>query len=80
MQYKKSDLSDKIKKTRILPSCNRVSITVWLHHLESNETPWEKANWELCKNAAYRFGQIMEAAPLENSSSIAGPELKQTSE
>ena len=26
----------------LLPSCGCVSTTVWLHHLDSNETLWEK--------------------------------------
>ena len=45
--------SDLINKTGILPSCSLVSTTVRLHHF--NETPKEKARWELQKDVAYCF-------------------------
>ena len=41
-----------ISQTGILPSCSRVNNIVWLHYRDSNETPREKAKWELHKNAA----------------------------
>ena len=39
----------------ILPTCSRVSTTVWLHHLKLNG---EKVCWELHKNAECCFEQI----------------------
>ena len=36
---------------------------VWLHHLDFNEIPGEKARWEVHKNAACSFEQILEVAP-----------------
>ena len=57
----KSHLSDKIK-AGISPSFNHVSTIVWLHHLDSYKTLVEKARWELHKNAACYFQQILEAA------------------
>ena len=47
---------------RFLPSCCHVGTTVWMHHLDFNETLGEKASWEL-NNAACSFYQIMETAP-----------------
>ena len=38
-----------------------ISTTVWMHHLDSNETCGEKARWELNENAVYSFEQILEA-------------------
>ena len=35
--------------------------TVGLHNLELNETLRKKARWEILKNAAYCFVQILEA-------------------
>ena len=49
--------------TKILPGCSHISTTVPLHHLDSNEASGEKAWWELYKNAACYFEQILEAAP-----------------
>ena len=41
-----------------------MSVTVvWLHYLDSNETLGEKARWELYKDAACCFEQILELAP-----------------
>ena len=45
----------------ILPSSSHVSIAVWLHHFDFNETPGEKARLELHKNATCSFQQILEA-------------------
>ena len=36
---------------------------IWLHHLDFNENVWKKARWELHKDAAYCFKQIMESTP-----------------
>ena len=45
---------------RILPICTCISTTLWLHYLTCLGE--KKAGWELHKNAAYCFEQIMEAA------------------
>ena len=58
----KSDLSDKIKQ-KFFQANSHVSTTVWLHHKNSNETVWEKALWELHKNAMWCFKRILEAVP-----------------
>ena len=47
----------------VFPSCSHVSTTVWLHHLNPNETIQEKARWELNKAAACSFEQILVTAP-----------------
>ena len=52
MTIRKSDFSD---KTRILPSCNLVSIIIRLHHLNFDEPPGEKDRWESHKDAACCF-------------------------
>ena len=39
-----------------------VSSTVWMHHLDSNETRKEKAVWKLYKYAPCWFKQIIKAA------------------
>ena len=44
-----------------LPSCGCVSITVQMHHMDANKTHREKARWEVHKNAASYFKQILEA-------------------
>ena len=46
----------------ILPSCDCVSTTVWLHHLDMNKAIGEKPRWEQYKNAVYCFEQVPEAA------------------
>ena len=46
-----------------LPSSGHVSITVWMHHLDSSETLGEKARWYLQTNAMCCFEQIMEVTP-----------------
>ena len=48
----------------ILPSCSYVSTTLWLHHLDSNETIGENARWELHEDAVYSFKQILEIIDL----------------
>ena len=55
----KSVLSNEI--TGILPSCSCVSTTVWVCHF--NKTLGVKAKWELYKDTACCFEQILEAAP-----------------
>ena len=45
---RKSYLSDK-KQTGFLPSCDCVSITVWMHHMDTHKMHKEKAWWELHK-------------------------------
>ena len=47
---------------RILQSCNRVSISVWLHYLVSNEMLVEKARWEQRKKDVNCWEQIREAS------------------
>ena len=48
---------------RILPSGSHVSTVVWLHHLEFNESPGEKARWELYKDGTCCLEQVLEAVP-----------------
>ena len=43
-----------------LPSCSYVSSVIWLHHLDFNKTPWEKGRWELYKDSACCFEQILD--------------------
>ena len=43
----------------ILSSCNHVSTTVWLHHLDFNKTLGEKARWKLLKDTACCFGLVL---------------------
>ena len=50
-------------KAGVLPSCSYFHITIWVHHIDANKTHWEKANWELHKNATCYFEQILEAIP-----------------
>ena len=52
-----SDLS-----VKILSSCSRVSTNVWMHHLKSIEMSGKKARWELHKNSASCFEQVLRAA------------------
>ena len=44
------------------PSRFDVSITVFLHHPDSNETLSEHAKWEIDKTSTCSFEQILEAA------------------
>ena len=39
-----------------------VSVTVWLHHLDTNKTLGEKAGRELYKDAACSLKQVLEAS------------------
>ena len=45
------DLLDKIK-LGFLQNSGRLSIILWLHHMYLKEVLWEKARWELHKDAA----------------------------
>ena len=54
-----------INKTGIILDCNYVNTTVWLHHLDFNKMPEEKATWEQHTNDGYCLEQILEAAPYE---------------
>ena len=47
----------------ILLSCSYVSTTVWMHHMDFDETLGEKVRWKLHKDAICYFKQILEAAP-----------------
>ena len=47
----------------ILPSYSHVITIVWLHHLDFNKIPGEKAKQELHKDAVCYFEQILESAP-----------------
>ena len=47
------------KKTGFLPSCSNVSITLWMHLMEVNET--EKNRWKLRKNGTSNFEEILKA-------------------
>ena len=57
----KSNLSDKIKQV-FFSSCSRVHTTLWMHHMDTNKTE-RNAIWELHKNAACGFEEILEATP-----------------
>ena len=57
----KFHLSDKIKKIFFL-SIAVSALQYGLHYLDFNEMPGEKAKWELHKDAAFCFDQILEAA------------------
>ena len=46
----------------LLPSSNRISTTVWLHHLDLNEMLGVKAKQELHKDAACYFEEILKEA------------------
>ena len=54
-------------KTGSLPSFSHISTTVQLHKLDSKETLWEKARWELHKDSVYSFEQIMESTPYKTA-------------
>ena len=57
----KSDISDKIKRD-FFQSTRYVCTTVWSYNLDAKEAPGEKVRWELYKNAAHFFEQILEVA------------------
>ena len=52
-------------KTRFIPSCSCVHTTVWMHHMDVNNTNREKARWELRKNTACYLEQDLEAVFLQ---------------
>ena len=45
---------------RSFASCSRVCTIIWMHHMDANETHWEKARWKLHKNAASCLKQNLE--------------------
>ena len=47
-------------KTRFLPNCSCVNTIVWMHHLDSNKTHWEKPTCKVHSNATSCFEQILE--------------------
>ena len=51
----------------ILPSCN-FNTSIWLHHLDFNEIPGEKARWELYKDDACYFEEFLKAEPYKTAS------------
>ena len=60
------DESDEIKQW-ILPSSCSVSTIVWLLHLDFTKTLGEKVRYELHKDVAGCFEQILEAAPYKTA-------------
>ena len=58
-----------ISRNTKFPISSHVSTTLWQHHLDSNEVLEEKARWELLKDDACCFQQILEAAPSNNKNS-----------
>ena len=50
-----------------LPSCDCVSITVWMYLKDSNKMHRDKARWVLPKNAISYFEQILEAKPIRTT-------------
>ena len=69
----------KISIVRFLPSCGCVSTTVWLHHLDDNETPGEKARRELHNNDRCCSEQILEASPPQNCWCISSHKRSESS-
>ena len=59
---KKSYLFNEIRLD-LFPSYSCSHTTIWMHHRDTNKTHWEKARWELHKNAACSLEQILEVAP-----------------
>ena len=43
------------------------STTLWMHHMDTDKDPREKARWDLHKNATSYREQILEAAPHETT-------------
>ena len=54
-------------EARILSNFRHISTIVWLHYLDSNKTLREKARWELHKDAACCFEQVLDAAPYKTT-------------
>ena len=61
----KKVISTEISRIVYIPPSN--STTVWMHHLDSDETHGEKAILELKKNAMPYSEQILEAVPHKNN-------------
>ena len=51
----------KNNETLFLPGSGRVDTTVWMHHLDSNQTAGEEAWRQLHKNAASNIEQVLAA-------------------
>ena len=49
------------KKMGFLPSCVRFNTTIWMHHMDANETHGEKARWEIHKKTTCYLEQILKA-------------------
>ena len=49
-------------KIGILENSSRVSVTIWLHHLDSNGKKEKNGRWVILKDNACCFEQILEAA------------------
>ena len=47
--------------TGFIPSCGCINTTVWMHHIDTNKTHWEKVKWELHKNTTSYLEQILGA-------------------
>ena len=67
-----------INKTGFLPSCGCVRITVWMHHLDANETHGEKARWELHKNASSVLNKSWKQHPTKQQLYCHLPPIPQT--
>ena len=57
-QYFKMIFMESVWALVIFPGCSRVSTTVQLHHMNSNETLWEKSRLELHKDAVCQYTGI----------------------
>ena len=55
--------------SRELPSCSRVSTTMWLHHLVSNETHGKKHTWGTTQECCMLFRANPGSSTLQNSKS-----------
>ena len=53
---------------KFLPSCDCISITEQMHHMDTNKTRREKPRWELHKNTLCCFKQTLAATPPQNIS------------
>ena len=48
-----------------IPTCSFINISLWIHHVDADKTPREKATKKLHKNATSYIEQILEATPHE---------------
>ena len=55
--------SDRLDKTKFLPSNDRADTAIWMHYMDANKTTGEKAWWQLHKNAVSNTEQVLEAVP-----------------